>query len=387
VTPLFETVDDLAGAPAVMRALFAEPAYAAHLAARERFQEIMLGYSDSNKDGGYWTANWRLYHAQDELARLCAESDVDLRFFHGRGGTVARGGGRAHRAILASPPSSGTGRIRFTEQGEVISFRYASPALARRHLEQIVNAMIRVRARASVRAPADAPAADDLGKLMDALADRSRAAYRALIDDAAFWPWFVEQSPVRHIGELPIASRPVSRTGGELQFENLRAIPWVFAWTQMRYAVPGWYGLGAAFEELVLSDAAALEQCRLAYRAGGQFRAVIDNAQQEMARARLAVARWYAGESGGGFHAVIAAEFERAERAVLAVTGQAALLDNNPVIQESIRARNPDTDLLNALQVELLRRWREAPEPEQADLRAVVLLSVNALAAAMQSTG
>jgi phosphoenolpyruvate carboxylase len=381
VAPLFETVDDLARSAEVMRDLFGEPAYAAHLEARGRFQEIMLGYSDSNKDGGYWAANWRLHRAQDDLARCCRDAGVTFRFFHGRGGTVARGGGRAHRAILASPPASRTGRIRFTEQGEVISFRYAMPALARRHLEQIANAMLLGTIRAG-----DSHAPDEhFTSLMDALAARSRAAYRELIDDPAFWPTFVERSPVLHIGELPIASRPVLRSGGKVQFENLRAIPWVFAWTQMRYNAPGWYGVGSAFAGEVMDDPAALERCRGAYQSGGAFRAFIDNAQQEMARARLAVARWYTGE--GDLHARLAAEFARAERAVLATTGQAALLDNNPVIQQSIHERNPDTDAINALQVELLRRWRAAPDAAKPALRRLILLSVNALAAAMQSTG
>lgn len=383
VAPLFETVDDLEGAPRVMRSLFAEPAYAAHLAARSGFQEIMLGYSDSNKDGGYWAANWRLHCAQESLGRVCVDAGVAFRFFHGRGGTVARGGGRAHRAILASPPVSRNGRIRFTEQGEVISFRYAMPALAHRHLEQIVNAMI----LATGRAPDAGRPHDDMAPLMDALADRSRAAYRALIDDPGFWTWFVDRSPVLHIGELPIASRPVSRSGGEIRFENLRAIPWVFAWTQMRYNAPGWYGIGAAFHELVEGDAARLRACREAYKSGGHFRAFIDNAQQEMARARLPVARWYAGEPGRAMHGRLAEEFARAEGVVLELTGQGALLDNNPVIQQSIRERNADTDVINALQVELLRRWRACAEADRPGLRSLILLSVNALAAAMQSTG
>ncbi|MCP3905355.1 MAG: phosphoenolpyruvate carboxylase, partial [Planctomycetes bacterium] len=229
------------------------------------FQEIMLGYSDSNKDGGYWAANHRLHRAQDLLARTCTEAGVSFRFFHGRGGTVARGGGRAHRAILASPRSSRPGGIRFTEQGEVISFRYAMPALARRHLEQIVNATT----LATAGAPFTDVSPDDTLPFMDDLADRSRAAYRALIDDPSFWPRFVDRSPVLHIGELPIASRPVSRSGGQVTFESLRAIPWVFAWTQMRYGAPGWYGLGAAFEEVVMSDDERVEQCRRAYGIGG----------------------------------------------------------------------------------------------------------------------
>jgi phosphoenolpyruvate carboxylase len=379
VAPLFETVDDLERSAEVMRGLFKEPAYAAQLRARDDFQEIMLGYSDSNKDGGYWASTWRLQQAQDRLARLCRDAGVELRFFHGRGGTVARGGGRAHRAILASPAASRNGRIRFTEQGEVISFRYAMPALAHRHLEQIANAMLLATAE-----PGD-DGDDGLAPIMDRLADRSRAFYRELIDDPAFWPWFVDRSPVLHIGELPIASRPVSRAGGKVQFDNLRAIPWVFAWTQMRYNAPGWCGVGGAFEEVVLNDEGSLAGCRDAYAAGGAFRAFIDNAQQEMARARLAVARWYSED--GALHDRLAEEYARAERAVLAITGQDALLDNNPVIQQSIRERNPDTDAINALQVELLRRWREADGDTQKALRPLILLSVNALAAAMQSTG
>jgi phosphoenolpyruvate carboxylase len=384
VAPLFETVDDLERSSGIMRELFAEPAYAAQLAARGNFQEIMLGYSDSNKDGGYWAANWRLHRAQDDLARTCREAGVSFRFFHGRGGTVARGGGRAHRAILASPLASRNGRIRFTEQGEVISFRYSMPAIAHRHLEQIADAMLLATARRN----GGKEDADEMTTIMDQLAERSRVAYRALIDDPAFWPWFVDRSPMLHIGELPIASRPVARSSGEIRFENLRAIPWVFAWTQMRYNAPGWYGMGSAFDEVVMHDTPALEHCRAAYEARGSFCAFIDNAQQEMGRARLLVARWYAGEKGAAFHQRLAAEFDRTERAVLAITGQDALLDNSPVIQQSIRERNEDTDAINALQVELLRRWRDASnDQERRELRPLILLSVNALAAAMQSTG
>ncbi|NCF38959.1 MAG: phosphoenolpyruvate carboxylase, partial [Planctomycetia bacterium] len=387
VAPLFETVDDLAGAKAVLEGMFEDPAYVGQLEARGRFQEIMLGYSDSNKDGGYWAANWRLQVAQDELARTCRNAGVEFRFFHGRGGTVARGGGRAHRAILSSPVASRNGRIRFTEQGEVISFRYAMPALANRHLEQIANAMLLASSGCAGTADeASVDAVDAADGMMDELAKISRESYRDLIDEPGFWPVFEDRSPVRFIGELPIASRPVSRSGGGLHFENLRAIPWVFAWTQMRCNVPGWYGIGTAFERLVLGDPSNLDACRSAYRAGGHFRAFIDNAQQEMARARLMVGGWYLGTEDG-LHPRIVEEFDRAERAVLEITGQDGLLDNNPVIRESIRERNPDTDLINALQVELLRRVREGAFDDEVEMKNVVLLGVNALAAAMQSTG
>ena len=381
ITPLFETVADLEQSAALLEALFKIPAYADHLRARGGFQEIMLGYSDSNKDGGYWMANWRLYRAQRDIARTCRAAGVDLRFFHGRGGSVARGGGRAHRAILASPPEARTGRIRFTEQGEVITFRYAMPALARRHLEQIVNAALSAAARADESPPVDT---DHVAALMDDLGAASMRAYRSLIDAPGFWQWFTTDSPVRHIGNLPIASRPVSRSSGELLFANLRAIPWVFSWTQMRFNVPGWFGIGAAFQSHVLSTPERLSACRAAYAAGGYFRVLIDNAQQEMARARLPIARWYAGGDAGPLMQTVRAEFDTARSAILAITGQSELLDNNRVIQDSIRQRNPDTDVINTLQLELLRRTKADLDP---DVTQLILLSVNGLAAAMHSTG
>ena len=383
VTPLFETVDDLARSGELMRELFGDPVYRTHLEARGRFQEIMLGYSDSNKDGGYWTANWRLRQAQAELARVAGEAGVELRFFHGRGGTVARGGGRAHRAILTAPGASRSGRLRFTEQGEVITFRYTVPALARRHLEQIVNAAL--LAAAGPAGPAPPP--DPLADLMDRLSSASMARYRALVDRDDFWAWFMASSPVRFIGSLPIASRPVSRAGAAVTFETIRAIPWVFSWTQMRLNVPGWYGIGGAFEELVLSDPGQLELCRRAYATGTYFATFIDNAQQEMARARLPIAAGY-GPRESTIHALVTAEYSRARRAVLEVTGQRELLDNNRVIQASIAERNPDTDLINTVQVELIERARETPAGEERRaVERLAQLSVNALAAAMQSTG
>ncbi len=385
VVPLFETVDDLDRAPSLMRELFASPAYRAHLEARGRFQEIMLGYSDSNKDGGYWMASWRLHSAQHELAQTCADAGVDVRFFHGRGGSVARGGGRAGRAIRSTPASARNGRIRFTEQGEVISFRYATPEIARRHLEQIVHAMALTTAAGAREDTATPP---PVAKMMDDLAAASMEAYRALVDDPAFWDWYTSASPVLAIGSLKIASRPVVRPGKTLSFENIRAIPWVFGWTQMRANVPGWYGIGAAFEHHVLNDPARLAVARDLYKQGGWLATFIDNAQQEMARARLPIARVYRAKDGERFHTLIAEEFARAERAILAITGQDRLLDNNPVIQRSIDRRNPDTDLLNLLQAELLRRSREATSGEERDaLSPVIQLAVNALAAAMQSTG
>lgn len=400
VVPLFETVEDLERAEKVVSGLFEHPVYAAHLEARARFQEIMLGYSDSNKDGGYWASTWRLQQAQDRLARACRQAGVALRFFHGRGGTVARGGGRANRAILASPPSSWNGRIRFTEQGEVISFRYAMPELARRHLEQLANAMILTTTAGLDEKSGDPDGSTNtaIAPIMDALAEHSRRAYRALVDDPGFWPVFARCSPVEHIGALPIASRPVSRSGGGLDLDSIRAIPWVFSWTQMRANVPGWFGIGSAFAAVVLEDQVALSSCRAAYTdRGGCFRTFIDNAAQEMARARLEIARWYFVGDGSAADPdaerllrTIESEFAASVAAVLAITGRDRLLAHNPVIEQSIRERNPDTDLINALQVELLRRWRDelpSGESDRDELQSLILLSMNAIAAAMQSTG
>ena len=415
VVPLFETIEDLAAAGERMRELYAHPVFARQIEARGGLQEVMLGYSDSNKDGGYWMANWALHRAQDQLGRSAREHGVELRLFPGRGGTVGRGGGRANQAIAAMPPSVHNGRIRFTEQGEVISFRYGLSDIAHRHLEQVVSAVLRAAAETS---PAEGAAPSDAAAtLMDDVAAASMDAYRALIDDPELWPWYAAVTPIDQISRLPIASRPVSRGGGEVAFEDLRAIPWVFAWTQIRATVPGWYGVGAGLDAVLgggdgragegtesaagrAAEARAgspLEALRRLYREWAFFRAVVDGAQREMARARLPIVTEYASalapEDAAPMGDRIAAEYERARAAILAVTEQAELLDDSPVIQKSIALRNPYTDVLNLLQVELLGRVRRGGGPreeggtESDALRQALFLSVNGIAAAMQSTG
>ena len=389
--PLFETIEDLGAAHERMEALFTHPVYKKQVAARGQFQEVMLGYSDSNKDGGYWMANWALHTSIDRLGRKAAEHGVDLRLFHGRGGTVGRGGGRTNQAILALPPAAASGRIRFTEQGEVITFRYALPGIARRHVEQIVNAMIRATAAAEEEG-ADGAAPEEAARL-ERVAEQSMQAYRALIDDPEWWPWYTQATPIEHISRLPIASRPVSRAkGSEVDFESLRAIPWGFAWTQPRYIAPGWYGTGQALGA-ALDEDGALEAFRGLYREWPFFRAVLDSAQREMRRARLPIARYYDALATGedapsAFHERIAEDYDRARQAILSITEQEELMDNVPVLQKSIALRNPYTDVLNLLQVELLRRYRQADaEDEREALRQALFLSLNGVAAAMQSTG
>jgi phosphoenolpyruvate carboxylase len=400
VVPLFETIADLDAAEERLQALFTHPLYRRQLEARARdgapFQEVMLGYSDSNKDGGYWMANWALHKAQGAIARVARRNGVGVRLFHGRGGTVGRGGGRANQAILAMPPEAHNGGIRFTEQGEVISFRYALAAIARRHLEQIVHAQLVALAQPASEAAYLGPTEDDVHQLMQAIADRSMAAYRALIEDPDTWAFYTTATPIAHIAGLPLASRPISRKGvGELDFEGLRAIPWVFSWTQTRYTIPGWYGVGTGLgESMEGGEEDALRGMREAWPF---FRAVVSDARREMGRARLPIARHYAdlaAESGAPAetHDRIAAEFARAEDALLRITGEASLLSDSPVIARSIALRNPYTDVLNLTQIELMRRWRALDEeartaPEGAALKEALFVSINGIAAAMQSTG
>ncbi len=407
VVPLLETIDDLAHGDALVGAILDEPLYRSHLeslvpgrvhgappAQSGPVQEIMLGYSDSNKDGGFLMANLSLDRAQRRIAHAVRSRGVLLRFFHGRGGTIGRGGGRAGRAILATPGPARTGRVRFTEQGEVISFRYALPAIAHRHIEQIMHASL--VASADTREQERDPA---LVELLDRMARRSMQRYRELIDDPEFWAWFTDAGPIAPIAGLPIASRPVMRAvgsgtaaagveGGRSGFDQLRAIPWVFTWVQMRSLIPGWFGLGTALESTT-----PLERELLAseYRRSDWLSTVIDNAAQELLRARLVIARRYAMETrspaGARFFQVITQEHAWACRGVLGITGKGALDADAPIIGQSIRDRNPWTDVLNLVQIELLSRARRGDETERRHVEPLLLQSVSAIAAAMQSTG
>lgn len=386
VVPLFETIEDLEECGRLMTEIYESSVYQKQLTARNNMQEIMLGYSDSNKDGGYWMANWALEKAQRDLGRVCREYEVDFRLFHGRGGTVGRGGGRSNQAILALPPVSNNGRIRFTEQGEVISFRYSLAPITRRHLEQIVNAMIRV----TVSEQADMQQQSQFDQTMEQLAAASMKGYRDLIDDENFWGWYTAKTPIEHISRLPIASRPVSRGSAKAaDFGNLRAIPWVFAWTQVRYNVPGWYGIGETLQQMLQKEG-MLAQLKEWYEEAIFFKTVLDNAQREMARTHIPTANIYHDVDDGTFHNRITEDFDKAEDAIKQITGQDELLDINPVIKKSIRFRNPFTYPLNMMQTELLGRWRNKEGVENANeekLRDALFLSINGVAAAMQSTG
>jgi phosphoenolpyruvate carboxylase len=397
IVPLVETVDDLRNAGRLLDAVFTNVAYQRQMTARGHFQEIMLGYSDSNKDGGYLSAHWELYSAQERIVRACQAHGVTWRFFHGRGGSIGRGGGRAGQAILAQPSGSVAGRFRFTEQGEVISFRYSFLPLAHRHLEQIVHAVLLASApthrAANLRERSQRVKREWL-EAMERMAETSRRTYRALIyEDPDFWQFYVQATPIRYISRHPIASRPAGRKGLE-QLEDLRAIPWVFSWTQTRMMIPSWYGCGTALAEAA-QQRDGVQRLREMYRQWSFFRTLIDNCQMALAKADMPTAERYArlvqpSSLGERVFSTLLNEYKRTHAMLLTVTGQSHLLDNAPVIQKSIRLRNPYTDPLNTLQAELLRRaWRlkDTDSGEIERLNAAILLSINGIAAAMQETG
>ncbi len=387
VVPLFETVDDLTASRKVMTELFQNSIYQKHLANRGQFQEIMLGYSDSNKDGGYWMANWALHKAQEDLALVCDQHGVTCRLFHGRGGTVGRGGGRSNQAILGLPQVCHNGKIRFTEQGEVISFRYALPTIARRHLEQMVNAMIRSTAGASHEKTHHFNSDSKAVAMMEEISHRSMKAYKTFTRRDEVWKWYAEITPIEFISALPIASRPVSRKSGkEVDFDSLRAIPWVFAWTQTRYNLPGWFGTGEALNSYLKDHPEDLEMMRRLYQESRFFRSVIDNAIRELARAHLEMAERYSRQAENGYHQDIVSEFEMARDHLLSISQEDELLASNPVIRKSISLRNPYTDVLNMLQIELMHRNRDEAL-KTSKLRHALFSSINGIAAAMQSTG
>jgi phosphoenolpyruvate carboxylase len=389
VVPLFETGEDLTNAPGLMDALLALPVYREHLRLRGNSQEIMLGYSDSNKEGGFAAANWALYRAQVELSAVADVHGVRLRLFHGRGGAVGRGGGPAGQAILSQPPGTLRGQIKMTDQGEMISDRYLDPLTASRHLEQVLNAVIRAGFPQVERPPmhiwVDA---------MEQIAEAGRAAYRGLIyERAEFLTYFRAATPIAEISRLRIGSRPASRRKSD-RIEDLRAIPWVFSWMQSRHTLPGWFGLGSALEAFVRERPDEhLARLRQMYRSWPFFKTLLDNAQLIIAKADMGIARRYAELVGDqavaeAMFGAIAAEHERTRAMICAVAEIEEVLDGQPVLQRAIRQRNPYVDPLSYIQIDLLRRLRCCDDAdEQGELETAVLMSINGIAAGLKNTG
>ena len=391
IVPLFETIDDLERAPAVMRSAFGLPGYRHIVASRGGVQEVMLGYSDSNKDGGYLTSNWALYRAEAGLAALFAEAGVTLRLFHGRGGTVGRGGGPSFEAILAQPPGSVGGGLRITEQGEIIASKYSDPELGRRNLETLVAATLEA---ALVDHEAVGDRTDDFHAAMEGLSAHAHRAYRDLVyGTPGFVEYFRAATPIAEIAELKIGSRPASRTAST-RIEDLRAIPWVFSWGQCRLMLPGWYGFGSAVEAWRDAHpdgpAAALTLLAEMQARWPFFRSVLSNMGMVLAKTDLAVASRYAElvpDAGlrERIYARIAAEHARTVAALGAITGQEGLLADNPTLSRSIRNRFPYLDPLNHLQVELLRRYRAGQTDERT--QRGIHLTINGLAAGLRNSG
>jgi phosphoenolpyruvate carboxylase len=351
----------------------------------------MLGYSDSNKDGGYLAANWALYRAEMRLVDAFREHGVKLRLFHGRGGTVGRGGGPSYEAILAQPAGSVTGGLRITEQGEIIASKYSDPELGRRHLEALVAATMEASLVDSEQIGTRAPA---YHAALDALAAHAYTAYRALVyDTPEFLAYFRAATPIAEIAELNIGSRPASRTGSA-RIEDLRAIPWVFSWGQCRLMLPGWYGFGSAVKAWLdahpegQQDGLAL--LREMHAKWPFFRSVLSNMAMVLAKTDLAVASRYAELVSEPLvrepvFARIAAEHHLTVSLLLAMTGEAALLDAHPGLARSIRNRFPYLDPLNHLQVELLRRHRSGQTDDRT--RRAIHLTINGLAAGLRNSG
>ena len=391
LVPLFETIDDLRRSAATMRSILGNPLYRERLAQQNNVQMVMIGYSDSTKDGGYLTAQWELFKGQDALVKLAAETGGDgkpirLVFFHGRGGSLGRGGGPAARSIQSLPAGSVDGRLRVTEQGEVLAERYDDAHIAHRHLEQVIGATMLVTAL-PVAAPRPAWLAT-----MSELAALAYSHYRELVEHAGFLDYFQQATPIAEIEQLPIGSRP-ARRGAKRSLKDLRAIPWVFSWTQNRHLLPAWYGLGTAVERFAASKTSAWDELAEMYRTWEFFRGTIDNAVMALAKSDMGIAHAYAnltspGQDSNAVWDLIKVEFERSRAAVLKITGTSELLENTPWLARSIDVRNPFVDPLNLMQVEFLRKMRgELSEEQLTDMRELMRLTIQGIASGLRTTG
>jgi len=382
VTPLFETVPDLERAAPVLDRLFTDPIGRPHLARRENRQTVMVGYSDSNKDGGIASARWALQRALDEMAKCATRHGVTLTVFHGRGGTVSRGGGSVQRAVAAMPSAAIGGRLRLTEQGEVIDAKYGLAPIALRNLERMLGSIV---LRTTQGDEAEAPAT--WRELADTLGSEARRTYRALVyEDARFTPYFRSATPIDVIERMSIGSRPASRREGA-GVEDLRAIPWVFSWTQCRAMLTGWYGVGAGLS--AARSRHGLESLREASEAWPFLDALLGDVEMVLAKADLHIAGRYRDLAPGTARSVfgeIEAEFDRTVANILEIRGHTQLLESEPTLRRSIRLRNPYVDPMNILQVDLLRRWRAVDRPD-GPLFEALQASVNGIARGLQNTG
>ncbi len=391
VIPLFETYNDLIACPEILDHLLADPFYRRLLRSRGSFQEVMLGYSDSVKDSGYMAANWALFRAQEQLHRVARQHGVRLGLFHGKGGTIDRGGGMSYRSVQAQPHAAPGGRLRITEQGEVISLKYSNPAIALRNLEQLVSSVLDANLAHAGRIPRARLA--EWQEMAQNLAETSRAFYRELVYETPDFPtYFFQATPIDLIDQLRLGSRP-SRRFQSRELRDLRAIPWVFAWTQSRHFLPSWYGVGYALDQFMARHAPlGLKKLQTMYQEWPFFSVLMDNAEVSLAKTDLYIATRYAAlvrsrEIRNRIFGLIEEEYHRSVRHVLAVCGSGRLLQSQPVLAESIRLRNPYVDPLNFLQIRFLQKWRQLGAQAPPELLHLLQITVGGIAFGMKSTG
>ena len=415
--PLFESIEDLRNAAAICRELWGSETYKPLLGSWGNRQEVMLGYSDSNKDGGMITSTWEIYKAHREVHAVAREHGIKLRLFHGRGGTVGRGGGPTHRAIFAQPLDSFMGELRLTEQGEVLNWKYSDVVLAERNLELMIAASLDALARPGLRAESRLGLQPGLGlgqgsahltglllpeweKILDTLSTVSYDFYRRhIVDSPETFAYFEQATPVGELEHARIGSRPAKRTDASAtkkrSMADLRAIPWVFGWMQSRHLVPAWFGVGHALSSFADAAADNMAQLQAMFRSFPLFIDIVRNVEMALAKADFGIARLYAllvedEALRERVFTLLEQEFELTRRMVLAVTGQTALLEKNPVLEHSIRLRNPYVDPMSLLQVELIRRKRaalKAGEPVPAELDRAITATINGIAAGLRNTG
>jgi phosphoenolpyruvate carboxylase len=391
IVPLFETIDDLQRGSSILEAVLELPLYRALVSARGNSQEVMLGYSDSNKDGGYLAANWALYRAELDLVESARKTGIRLRLFHGRGGTVGRGGGPSYDAILAQPPGAVSGSLRITEQGEVIAAKYAEPQIAHRNLETLVAATLEATL---LDVEGLGEGAGPAYQVLDDLAARAQRAYADLVHDTpGFVDYFTQSTPVGEIGALNIGSRPTSRKP-TASIADLRAIPWVLAWAQCRVMLPGWYGTGTAFADWIAQgpedETRRVHALRELYRRWPFFRTVLSNMAQVLAKSDMGLAARYSElvpdeALRRRVFDKLAAEHDRTIAMYKLITGHDDLLADNPALARSVFNRFPYLEPLNHLQVELLRRYRRGDTDEL--VQRGILLTMSGLATALRNSG
>lgn len=383
IAPLLETVDDLHAGPAILESLLSSDLYRGHLKRRDNCQTVMVGYSDSNKDGGLASSRWAIQNAQELLVNAMDSEDIELTIFHGRGGTVSRGGSKTHVAVLGAPPGTVNGRLRVTEQGEIINEKYGLRGIALRTLEQITGSVALATALPRHRG-SEAP---EWREMMDVIAAESRTAYRKLIYDApGFYDYFRSATPIDVIERMRIGSRPSARRS-QSGIEDLRAIPWVFAWTQSRFTLPGWYGLGTGLAKAI--EQFGHEAFSDMFREWFFFRSLIADAEMVIAKSDLGISKLYSELSGDlhdKFFPTILSEFELTRDTILDYSEHESILEGDVTLQRAIMLRNPYVDPISLMQVDLLRRWRESNR-EDSEVFDALLATVNGLAQALQNTG